>query len=45
MMQELLARILGHLEKLLQTLVKQGFSPLQPAYEAAWLHSGQQVGP
>ncbi|KAK9826011.1 hypothetical protein WJX74_005389 [Apatococcus lobatus] len=41
--EELLARILGHLEKLLQTLMEQGFSSLQPAYEAAWLHSGQKV--
>ena len=43
MLQELLAGILGRLEVLLRTLAEKGFTPLQPAYENAWLHSGQQV--
>ena len=42
-LQVLLAGILGRLEAMLDVLAAQGFEPLQPAYLAAWLHSGQQV--
>lgn len=42
-LQVLLASILGRLEAMLDVLAAQGFEPLQPAYLAAWLHSGQQV--
>lgn len=42
-MQELLACILQRLQGLLETLVADGFGPLQEAYLHAWLHTNQQV--
>ena len=41
--QALLASTLNRLEGLLDTLVREGFPPLQAAYLGAWLHTGQQV--
>ena len=42
-LQALLAGILNQLEALLDTLLRDGFQPLQAAYLRAWLHTGQQV--
>ena len=42
-LQELLACILQRLQSLLETLVADGFAPLQQAYLQAWLHTNQQV--
>lgn len=41
--QALLASVLNRLEGLLDTLLREGFAPLQAAYLDAWLHTGQQV--
>jgi biotin-(acetyl-CoA carboxylase) ligase len=41
--QALLASALSKLEGLLDTLLREGFQPLQAAYLASWLHTGQQV--
>ena len=45
LLQELLACILQRLQDLLETLVADGFAPLQQAYLQAWLHTNQQVSP
>ena len=42
-LQVLLAGMLNQLEALLDTLLRDGFQPLQAAYLGAWLHTGQQV--
>lgn len=43
LLQELLACILQKLQGLLDTLVADGFAPLQRGYLQAWLHTNQQV--
>eukprot|EP00854_Cymbomonas_tetramitiformis_P016503 gene16503-19597_t len=41
--ESLLAAIMARLEVLTHTFVKDGFAPLQGAYLANWLHTGQAV--